>query len=80
MSDSNISEEEFADSEFDQSLQYFSGGGREYLYLFIETLTGTSFEMRVSPLETVLAVKAKLHQLEGIPIGQQHLLFNNKGQ
>lgn len=74
MSDSNLSDEEF-DSEFDQS-GYFSSGG-DFLYLFIETLTGTSFEMRISPGETVIAIKAKLQQLEGIPVNQQHLLFNN---
>ena len=76
MSDSNISDEDF-DSELDQT-GYFSTTAGDYLYLFIETLTGTSFEMRVSPLETVVAIKAKLQQLEGIPVNQQHLLYNNR--
>ncbi|XP_049646614.1 AN1-type zinc finger protein 4 [Suncus etruscus] len=45
--------------------------------LFIETLTGTCFELRVSPFEAVISVKAKIQKLEGIPICQQHLIWNN---
>ncbi|XP_048195241.1 AN1-type zinc finger protein 4 isoform X2 [Perognathus longimembris pacificus] len=45
--------------------------------LFIETLTGTCFELRVSPFEAVISVKAKIQRLEGIPICQQHLIWNN---
>jgi AN1-type zinc finger and ubiquitin domain-containing protein 1 len=33
--------------------------------LFIETLTGTTFELRVSPFETIMSVKAKIQRLEG---------------
>ncbi|XP_027702119.1 AN1-type zinc finger protein 4 isoform X1 [Vombatus ursinus] len=49
----------------------------ETMELFIETLTGTCFELRVSPFETVISVKAKIQRLEGIPICQQHLIWNN---
>ncbi|XP_077115207.1 AN1-type zinc finger protein 4 [Ranitomeya variabilis] len=49
----------------------------ETMELFIETLTGTSFELRVSPFETIFCVKAKIQRLEGIPIAQQHLIWNN---
>ncbi|XP_078386739.1 AN1-type zinc finger protein 4 isoform X1 [Cetorhinus maximus] len=49
----------------------------ETMELFIETLTGTCFELRVSPFETVISVKAKIQRLEGIPIVQQHLIWNN---
>ncbi|XP_007897519.1 AN1-type zinc finger protein 4 [Callorhinchus milii] len=49
----------------------------ETMELFIETLTGTCFELRVSPFETVISVKAKIQRLEGIPIAQQHLIWNN---
>ncbi|XP_069466652.1 AN1-type zinc finger protein 4 isoform X2 [Ambystoma mexicanum] len=49
----------------------------ETMELFIETLTGTSFELRVSPFETVISVKAKIQRLEGIPVSQQHLIWNN---
>lgn len=36
--------------------------------LFIETLTGTAFELRVSPFETIMSVKAKIQRLEGKPM------------
>ncbi|KAM9803970.1 AN1-type zinc finger protein 4 [Neosynchiropus ocellatus] len=45
--------------------------------LFIETLTGTCFELRVLPYEAVVSVKAKIQRLEGIPVAQQHLIWNN---
>lgn len=40
----------------------------ETMELFIETLTGTCFELRVSPFETVISVKAKIQRLEGTNI------------
>lgn len=46
--------------------------------LFIETLTGTSFEMRVFPTDTVLDIKNKIHRDEGIPVHHQNLLFQMK--
>ncbi|XP_038600139.1 AN1-type zinc finger protein 4 isoform X2 [Tachyglossus aculeatus] len=49
----------------------------ETMDLFIETLTGTCFELQVSPFETVISVKAKIQRLEGIPVCQQHLIWNN---
>lgn len=45
--------------------------------LYIETLTGAAFELRVSPFETIMSVKAKIQRLEGIPIGQQHLIWKS---
>uniref|UniRef100_A0A8C6ZKL1 Zinc finger AN1-type containing 4 n=1 Tax=Nothoprocta perdicaria TaxID=30464 RepID=A0A8C6ZKL1_NOTPE len=39
----------------------------ENMELFIETLTGTCFELRVSPFETVISVKAKIQRLE-VPV------------
>ncbi|XP_053307280.1 AN1-type zinc finger protein 4 [Spea bombifrons] len=45
--------------------------------LFIETLTGTCFELQVSPFETVVSVKAKIQRLEGIPVSQQHLIWKS---
>ena len=33
--------------------------------LFIETLTGTCFELRVLPFEAIISVKAKIQRLEG---------------
>ncbi|XP_064173807.1 AN1-type zinc finger protein 4 isoform X2 [Anguilla rostrata] len=49
----------------------------ESMELLIETLTGTRFQLRVSPFHTVVSVKAKIHRLEGIPVAQQHLIWNN---
>ncbi|XP_054839044.1 AN1-type zinc finger protein 4 isoform X2 [Eublepharis macularius] len=49
----------------------------ETMKLFIETLTGMCFELWVSPLETVGSVKAKIQIWEGIPVSQQHLIWNN---
>ncbi|XP_068183960.1 AN1-type zinc finger protein 4 isoform X2 [Antennarius striatus] len=49
----------------------------DIIELFIETLTGTCFELRVLPFEAVISVKAKIQRLEGIPVAQQHLIWNN---
>lgn len=38
--------------------------------LVIETLTGTTFEMTVSPTDTVSSIKNKIHRVEG-----KHTLF-----
>ena len=45
--------------------------------IFIETLTGTVYELRVSPFETILSVKAKLQRLEDIAIPAQHLVYRS---
>lgn len=45
--------------------------------LYIQTLTGTLFELRVSPFETILSIKGKVQRLEGIPISQQHLIWKS---
>ena len=34
--------------------------------IFVETLTGTVFELRVSPFETIMSVKAKIQRIEGM--------------
>lgn len=46
------------------------------LELSIETLTGTAFEIKVSPNDTIMSIKSKIQSVEGIPISQQHLLYN----
>jgi AN1-type zinc finger and ubiquitin domain-containing protein 1 len=43
----------------------------------IETLAGTTFSLKVSPLEAVQSVKAKIQRLEGIPISHQHLIWKS---
>ncbi|XP_028609391.1 AN1-type zinc finger protein 4 [Grammomys surdaster] len=56
---------------------YFKLPFYDTMELFIETLTGTCFELRVSPFEAIISVKGKIQRLEGIPICQQHLIWNN---
>jgi len=51
----------------------------ETMVLFIETLTGTCFELRVSPFETVISVKAKIQRLEGTILSFQHKLYHFRG-
>ena len=77
MTDTSGAEEDEEDVFSDLEQSFYSDTSR-HLYLFIETLTGTSFEMKVSPLETIVCIKAKLQQLEGIPISQQHLLYSDR--
>ena len=77
MTDTSGGEDTEEDVFSDLEQSFYSDTSR-HLYLFIETLTGTSFEMKVSPLETIVCIKAKLQQLEGIPISQQHLLYSNR--
>jgi len=45
--------------------------------LFIETLTGTAFELRVSPFDSIMSIKARIQRLEGIPVSQQHLIWHS---
>ncbi|KAF0302940.1 AN1-type zinc finger protein 4 [Amphibalanus amphitrite] len=46
--------------------------------VLVETLTGAGFRLRVSSFETVLSVKARIQRIEGVPVSQQHLIYNNK--
>ncbi|XP_039275467.1 AN1-type zinc finger protein 4 [Nilaparvata lugens] len=48
----------------------------ESITLFVETLTGTKFEMSVLPHDTIKSVKVKIQRIGGIPISQQHLIYN----
>lgn len=41
----------------------------------IETLAGTTFSLKVSPLESIQSLKAKIQRHEGIPISHQHLVW-----
>lgn len=43
--------------------------------VFIETLHGTAFELLVSPAETIVSIKLRISKLEGIPVSQQHLIW-----
>ncbi|XP_076980706.1 AN1-type zinc finger protein 4 isoform X2 [Tamandua tetradactyla] len=46
---------------------YYKLSFYDTMELFIETLTGTCFELRVSPFEAVISVKAKIQRLE-VPV------------
>uniref|UniRef100_A0A8D9FG49 AN1-type zinc finger protein 4 n=1 Tax=Cacopsylla melanoneura TaxID=428564 RepID=A0A8D9FG49_9HEMI len=48
----------------------------ELLTIFIETLTGSTFEMVVTPIDSIASIKAKIQRMEGILVSQQHLLYN----
>lgn len=43
----------------------------------IKTLTGAIYDLRVSPFESILSIKSKLENLEGIPVSQQHLIWQS---
>ena len=46
--------------------------------LYIETLTGAAFELRVSPYETIQNVKARIQKLEGELSKLTHFLLTLK--
>ncbi|CAH2092551.1 unnamed protein product [Euphydryas editha] len=52
------------------------GTSQPTMEVLVETLTGTAFEMTVSPSDTIFAIKSKIFRVEGIPVSQQHLLYN----
>ncbi|XP_053670475.1 uncharacterized protein LOC128720805 [Anopheles nili] len=46
--------------------------------IIVETLTGSEFEVTVNDRDTVGYLKSEIQRYEGIPISQQHLLYNHK--
>ncbi|XP_035444297.2 AN1-type zinc finger protein 4 isoform X3 [Spodoptera frugiperda] len=54
------------------------GPSQPTMEVLVETLTGTAFEMTVLPTDTIFAIKSKIFRVEGIPVSQQHLLYNLK--
>ncbi|KAJ8714817.1 hypothetical protein PYW08_004798 [Mythimna loreyi] len=52
------------------------GPSQSTMEVLVETLTGTAFEMTVLPTDTIFAIKSKIFRVEGIPVSQQHLLYN----
>ncbi|CAH1427203.1 unnamed protein product [Lactuca virosa] len=50
--------------------------GGDDMQIFVETLTGKTFSLRVKSLETIYYVMSKIWVLEGIPVSHQVLFFD----
>ncbi|XP_049269818.1 uncharacterized protein LOC119390037 isoform X2 [Rhipicephalus sanguineus] len=50
----------------------------DVIEVLIETLHGTAFELLVSPADTVVSIKSRISRLEGIPVSQQHLIWQSQ--
>jgi hypothetical protein len=42
-----------------------STGGEDLFTIIVETLTGTTFEVKVSPQDTIKSIKTKIQRVEG---------------
>ncbi|CAF0721874.1 unnamed protein product [Didymodactylos carnosus] len=51
---------------------------RYVIAINIETLAGSSFELLVSPYETITTIKRKIERREGIPVSHQHLVWKTQ--
>ena len=48
------------------------------MQIFVKTLTGKTVDIDVKPNDTIRTVMHKIHDLEGIPLSQQKLIFAGK--
>ena len=67
----------------DRALSYYNIQNKSKLHveilmeLFVKTLTGKTFAVDVTTVETIYHVKARIEKREGIPVGQQRLFFGD---
>ena len=62
-----------------ESVQTVNGTAAQATYqVFVRTLTGTNITLTVSSTDTVLSLKEKVKQENGIPTDQQQLIFAGK--